>query len=160
MVDRQAATSIREAGPLPAWVRLGVLVLLALPQLVTGTWAVVATRDWYDSFPGVDPRLVAAQPPYNPHLAADAGAGFLATGIVLAVAAIWGRRSGVLIALLAYVAFSVPHTVYHWANPSPGLTGTEDVVNVAALVSGLVFAVVLGWGTLRTPAGRRVEDAA
>jgi hypothetical protein len=135
--------------PLPTWVRLGVLVLLAAPQLVTGVWAVVATRNWYDRFPGVDPRLVAAQPPYNPHLAADAGAGFLATGVALAVAAIWGRRSGVLIALVAYLAFSLPHTAYHWAHQSPGLTGPEDVVNVLALVSGLAFAIVLGWGALR-----------
>ena len=133
------------------WVRLGVGVLLALPQLVTGVWAIVATKRWYESFPGFDPRLVAADPPYNGHLATDAGAGFLATGIALAFAAIWGRRSGVVVALVAYLSFSLPHTIFHWANPAPGLTGTEDVVNVAVLLSGIVFAAVLTWGALRPP---------
>ena len=132
------------------WVRIGVLVLLALPQLVTGVWAVFAPESWFDSFPGFDPRLVAADPPYNAHLATDAGAGFLATGLALAVAAIWGRRSGVIIALVAYVGFSVPHVLFHAFNPAPGLTDREDVLNVVVLVSGLVFAAVLAWGAARS----------
>jgi hypothetical protein len=133
-----------------------MVVVLAVPQLITGVWAVTATRRWYDSFPGVDPRLVAAEPPYNAHLATDAGAGFLATGVALVLAAAWGRRSGVLVALAAYIAFSLPHTVFHWANPAPGLSGTEDVVNVIALASALVFSLVLTWAAIRTapePAG-------
>ena len=55
------------------WVRLGMVVTLAVPQLVTGLWAVIATRNWFERFPGVDPRLVAAEPPFNAHLATDAG---------------------------------------------------------------------------------------
>ena len=138
-----------ETGMVARWVRLGALVLLALPQVVIGGWAVFATKRWYESFPGFDPRLVAAEPPYNAHLAADAGAGFLATGLALALAAVWGRRSGILVALVAYAAFSVPHVIYHAANPAPGLTDTEDVVNVFVLASGLVFAAVLAWGVVR-----------
>jgi hypothetical protein len=140
---------VEERGMVAAWVRLGVLIVLAVPQLVTGVWAVAATKRWYESFPGVDPRLVAADPPYNAHLATDAGAGFLATGVALALAAAFGRRSAVLVALAAFFAFSVPHTIFHWANPAPGLTGTEDVVNVVVLASGLAFAAVLTWGALR-----------
>ena len=132
------------------WVRIGVLALLAVPQLVIGTWAVLAPESWFDSFPGFNPRLVAADPPYNAHLATDAGAGFLGTGLALAVAAIWGRRSGVIIALVAYAGFSVPHVLFHALNPAPGLTGREDVTNVLVLVSGLVFAAVLAWGAFRT----------
>jgi len=132
------------------WVRIGVFALLAVPQLVIGTWAVLAPESWFDSFPGFDPRLVAADPPYNAHLATDAGAGFLATGLALAVAAVWGRRSGVIVALVAYAGFSVPHVLFHALNPAPGLTGSEDVLNVLLLVSGLVFAAVLGWGAYRS----------
>lgn len=132
------------------WVRIGVLALLAVPQLVIGTWAVLAPESWFDSFPGFDPRLVAADPPYNAHLATDAGAGFLATGLALAVAAVWGRRSGVIIALVAYAGFSVPHVLFHALNPAPGLTSGEDVLNVLVLVSGLIFAAVLGWGAYRS----------
>ena len=136
--------------PVKGWVRLGLVVLLAVPQLVTGLWAVFARKDFYESFPGVDPRLVAAEPPFNAHLVTDAGAGFLATGLALVVAAVLARRSGVIVALVAYLAFAVPHAVYHAMNPAPGLTGTEDVRNVVVLFAGVVAALVLAWG-LRSP---------
>ena len=77
--------------------------------------------------------------------------GFLATGLALAVAAVWGRRSGVIIALVAYVGLlgaarrcSTPST------PRPACTDREDVLNVLVLVSGLVFAAVLAWGAFRS----------
>lgn len=126
-----------------------MLVTLAVPQLVTGAWAVLAPQDWYESFPGIDPRLVAAEPPFNTHLATDAGAGFLATGVALAVAAAWGRRSGVYLALLTYLAFAIPHFVYHAAHPAPGLTGAEDTRNVVLLGSGLLLALLFAWGARR-----------
>jgi hypothetical protein len=130
----------------PCWVRLGVAVTLAAPQLLIGLWAVTAPGNWFRNFPGFDPRLVAAEPPYNHHLASDAGAGFFATGIVLLVAAIWGNRASVLTALLAYAAFTVPHVLYHATNPADALTGFEDVTNVLALGSGLILAGVFMWG--------------
>lgn len=128
------------------WVRLGVAVTLAAPQLLIGLWAVTAPANWFRNFPGFDPRLVAAEPPYNPHLASDAGAGFVATGVVLLVAAIWGNRASVLTALLAYAALTVPHVLYHATNPVEALTGFEDVTNVLALGSGLILAGVFAWG--------------
>lgn len=129
----------------PTWVRLG-LVALAVPQLVTGAWAVLSPRHWFDRFPGFDPRLVAAEPPYNAHLATDAGAGFLATGVVLVGAALWYHRHAVTLALVTYLAFAVPHLAYHAANPAPGLTGAENALNVAALAVGAAFPLVLLWG--------------
>lgn len=128
------------------WVRLGVAVTLAVPQLVIGLWAVTAPANWFRNFPGFDPRLVAAEPPYNHHLAADAGTGFVAIGVVLLVAAMWGNRASVSTALLGYAVFTVPHVLYHAANPADGLTGFEDLTNVAALGSGLLLAVVFAWG--------------
>ena len=97
----------------PAWVRLGMILTLAVPQLLIGLWAYVAPESWFDSFPGFDPRLVAAIPPYNQHLASDVGAGFLATGAALLVGAVWANRTGVRVALVAFAAFTVPHVVYH-----------------------------------------------
>lgn len=128
------------------WVRLGVAVTLAAPQLLIGLWAVTAPANWFRNFPGFDPRLVAAAPPYNQHLATDAGAGFVATGVVLLVAAIWGNRASVLTALLAYAVFSVPHVLYHATNPADALTGFEDFANVVALGSGLILASLFAWG--------------
>ena len=130
----------------PRWVRLGMVVALAAPQLVVGLWAVLAPRSWFDSFPGLDPRLVAAEPPFNAHLATDAGAGFLATGIALLVAALIARRGAVYVSLATYAAFAVPHALYHAINPAPGLTGGEDLLNVLVLASGIVMAAVLAWG--------------
>jgi hypothetical protein len=128
-----------------SWVRLGVAVTLAAPQLLIGLWAVTAPSNWFRNFPGFDPRLVAAEPPYNHHLASDAGAGFLATGVVLLVAAIWGNRASLLTALLAYAAFTVPHVLYHATNPADALSGPEDVTNVLALGSGLILSGVFAW---------------
>lgn len=130
----------------PYWVRLGVAVTLAAPQLLIGLWAVTAPDNWFRNFPGFDPRLVAAEPPYNHHLASDAGAGFLATGVALLVAAIWGNRASVLTALLAYAAFTVPHVLYHATNTADALTGFEDLANVLALGSGLILAGLFAWG--------------
>ena len=48
-------------------------------------------------FPGWDPRLVAAEPPFNEHLAGDAGAGFLATGAIVLLAAWWAERRAKMI---------------------------------------------------------------
>ena len=128
------------------WVRLGVVVTLAAPQLVIGLWAVLAPKSWFESFPGFDPRLVAAEPPYNEHLASDVGAGFLATGIVLLVAALWANRAAIGMALLAFAAFTLPHVVYHATNPADALSGVQDAINTLTLFNGLVLVAVFTWG--------------
>lgn len=140
-------------------VRLGVLGALAVPQLLIGLWAVVAPHNWFERFPGIDPRLVAAQPPFNEHLATDAGAGFLATGVALAVAALWGHRAALQIALLAYAAFSAPHLLYHAANPAAALSGGEDLLNVGVLASGPALAALFAWRTRSArPATQQREE--
>jgi hypothetical protein len=138
-------------GVVPPWVRIG-LVVLAPAHVVTGLWALVATRSWFDDFPGIGPQLVAAEPPFNEHLARDAGAGFLATGVALLAAAAFGHRSAVIVALLAYVSFALPHLAYHAASPPAALSTAAQVANVILLSSGVVLALVLGWGA-RAPAG-------
>jgi len=89
--------------------------------------------EWYTSFPGLGPALPAAEPPYNAHLVTDTGAGFLAVGVVLAVAALVGSRAALTVALLGLVAFSVPHLIYHAAHPSPLLSASRDAFNVVVL---------------------------
>ena len=132
----------------PSWVRLG-LVALAAPQLFTGLWAVFDPSGWFDRFPGFDPRLVAAEPPFNAHLASDAGAGFLATGVALLLAALWAERHVIAVALATYLAFAIPHFAYHVREPAPGLSGSEDVTNVITLAIAVVIPLALWWGTVR-----------
>lgn len=131
------------------WIRWLVLAL-AIPQLVTGLWAVFDPANFFESFPGFGPALVAAEPPLNNHLATDAGAGFLATGIALLWAFARPRRETVLMALATYLAFAVPHAAYHIVNPSPGLTASEDVTNAITLLLGVALALTLGWFTVRS----------
>lgn len=137
------------------WVRIG-LVALGLPNALAGLWAVLTPEGWYDSFPGWDPRLVAAEPPFNAHLATDAGAGLLASGVVLLVAAWLADRRSVQLALVAFLAFAVPHTGYHAMNPAPGLSSAEDAQNVATLVFTVLVVVALLFGSNR----RRSVEAA
>jgi len=133
-------------GLVTRWVRIGMVVGLAVPQLLVGLWAMLAPHHWYENFPGVHPHLIAAEPPYNAHLATDAGIGFFCTAVALIAAAAFGRRSGVYVALLAYGAFAVPHVLYHALHPAPALSGTEGVTNVLFLLSGVALAALFAWG--------------
>ncbi|MFH5210196.1 hypothetical protein ACHIPZ_18605 [Antrihabitans sp. NCIMB 15449] len=130
--------------PAVLWTRV-LLAALAVPQLFTGLWAVVATESWYRSFPGFGPMLVAAEPPYNAHLASDAGSGFVATGVFLLAAAWWGDRRVVLIAGVSLLSFALPHVIYHSTHPSPGLSDAENVVNslVLTIAALLPLAVIV-----------------
>lgn len=126
----------------PVWLR-GFVAFLAVPQLLVGAWAIIWPRGFYDHFPGFGPMLVASLPPYNAHLTSDAGGGFLATGVVLALAAVIGAVGPIRLALVGYLAFALPHAVFHASNQAPGLTATEDVVNVAVLAAAAALPVVL-----------------
>jgi hypothetical protein len=62
-------------------VRIGMGVL-AVFQLAIGLWAVLDPSGWFRNFPGFGDRLVvAAGGAFNEHLATDAGAAFVATGV-------------------------------------------------------------------------------
>lgn len=141
--------------PVAAWVRIGLLAL-GVPNVAAGLWAVVAPASWYRSFPGFDPRLVAAKPPFNAHLATDAGAGLLASGVVLLMAAWLGDRRSIALGIVAFACFAVPHAAYHVLNPAPGLDRGEGARNAVTLVFVAGAALVLLVATLRSTE-RRTE---
>ena len=126
----------------PQWVRIA-LVALGVPNVVTGGWALLAPENWFAEFPGFGPALVAGEPPFNAHLAGDAGGGFLATGVIVLLAAWLADRRTVQVALVGYAAFAVPHALYHTLNPAPGLTGAEDLQSAASVVFGAVVTIGL-----------------
>ena len=143
----------------PTWCR-ALLVAVAIPQGVAGVWAVLAPENWYERFPGFDPRLVIATTgDFNEHLASDAGAGLLASAVVLLLAALWPERRIVIVACVAFLSFSLPHALHHTLNPAPGLTGAEDVRNVITLWIAVVAPAVVLYAAarLREPA-RLLED--
>lgn len=129
----------------PMWIK-ALMVLLAAPNLLTGGWAIASPRSWFDSFPGWAPELIAAHPPYNEHLAFDAGAGLLASGVVMLLALLWPRPEVAVTAAIGYLAFALPHTLWHLANPAAVMADSENAVNTASLAMAAVGAlVVLGW---------------
>lgn len=85
----------------------------------------------------------------NAHLATDAGAGLLASGAVLLVAAWLGDRRSAALGTVAFACFAVPHAAYHVLNPAQGLDGAEDVRNALTLVFVAGAALVLLVAILR-----------
>lgn len=126
----------------PRWVRIA-LIALAIPSFATGAWAVITPQGWFDDFPGFDPRLVAAEPPFNAHLATDAGAGLLASGVVLLVAAYLADSRSVKLGLVANGAFVIPHSMWHALNPSDPLTDAQNIQNAGTLLFNAVAVIGL-----------------
>jgi hypothetical protein len=120
-------------------IRFGLLAL-AIGQIGSGAWALLAPRSFYDDFPGGGRSWVSPLGPYNEHMTVDYGA--LSLGIViLLVGAAWIlERRLVLIAIAGYMGWSVPHFLWHMANLGPYDT-TDAVANVITL--GLTVAVPL-----------------
>jgi hypothetical protein len=124
------------------WVT-AALVVLAVPNLVAGLWGLVAPEHWFDNFPGWAPRLVAAFPPFNEHLATDAASGLFAAGVGATIALWWRRRDVVIVAMAAFLAFAFPHAVFHLAHPADALSGVEDLVNTVTLWAAVAIAVAI-----------------
>jgi hypothetical protein len=138
-------------------VRLG-MGLLAVPQLITGLWALIDPHGWFRGFPGFGTRLViAAGSSYNGHLASDAGAGFLATGIGLVAAVLIARRGAAQVALLAYLSFSIAHFVFHVAHPVGSFWSSTNIENVGSTGVAVAFPLVLSvWAFGRTRRTTRI----
>ena len=124
-----------------AWRRLALLVL-GVPQAGIGVWAVVAPRGWYDSFPGAGRHWLPAFGPYNEHFAVDAGAGLLAAGVLAIVAAIWLERRVVQVAMIGFLAWSVPHAIYH-LTALDALDASDNIINISLLAATVVLPALL-----------------
>jgi hypothetical protein len=83
---------------------------------------------------------VSALPPFNEHLVSDSGSGFLATGLLVLIAGLCLRRDITVVATVGYLAFSLPHAVFHFQHPGEGLSTTQEAWNVAVLWLAVVLA--------------------
>jgi hypothetical protein len=122
-----------------------VLGILAAVQATDVLYALFAPRSFYDDFPA-GRGWVEALPAYSEHLVRDVGALFLATAVILAAAAIWLERRLVLVALVSFLVFSVPHTIYHLFNLEGISTGdaiTEAVLLVLTVLAPLALLVAM-----------------
>ena len=92
--------------------RIGLL-FLAVMSIGTGFWAYFVPRSFYEGFPLPGWNWVSTLGPYNGHLVSDYGAMNLAMGMLLVATAVFLERRLLLVSLVAWLAFAVPHFVFH-----------------------------------------------
>jgi hypothetical protein len=116
------------------------LVLLGAPQALVGGWALFAPHAFWSDFPTSGRHWIASLGPYDEHLVTDVGAGLLALAALVLLAAWLLERRLVIVALVVWLVFALPHLVFH-AGHTDGLSTGDNVVNVVEL--GLAVAIPL-----------------
>jgi hypothetical protein len=129
-------------------VRVG-LAVLAVWETFLGIYTQFLPRSFYDNFPTVD-----LTPPYSEHFLRDFGGATLGLAVVLWGAVIWPQRKLVVIALVAYLAFALPHFIFHIEHLE-ATTAIEAIV----LVLTLGFLVLLALALLAITLFRRPKPA-
>jgi hypothetical protein len=127
----------------PPWLIRAGLLVLALPSAVIAGWGLIAPSNFYDSFPGAGRHWVSALPPYNEHLLRDFSAASLAIVVFLVGAAILLERRVIQVALIAFLAYSIPHFAYHATTTEHYSTGD----NLGSL-GGFVVTMAISLGLL------------
>jgi hypothetical protein len=116
-----------------------------------GIWATFAPRSFYDDYPGFGREWVRVDGPYNEHLVRDFGALNLALAVITIAALVTMLRPLVVAVAIAWLAWGVPHLVYHLRHLDKYST-VDQVLNVLALAALPVLAVAVLVLTLRRPA--------
>jgi hypothetical protein len=126
------------------------LALLALIGLQVGFWAAFAPQSFYDDFPGAGRIWVSVDGPYNEHLVRDVGALNLALAVVAIVAFVTLSRAAVLAAGGAWLAYGLPHLVYH-VRHADALDGADQVAVPLTLALNALLAALVLWTAWRNP---------
>ena len=137
------------------------LILLAVPQITIGIWALVDPAGWFSAFPGFGREWLPGYGPFDEHLTRDVGSAFLGIGVLLALAAAWLDRRVVLAAGVVYLVYQVPHFVFHLIDDG-GLSTGDYIVNGILLGLGVFtgFAIFeLNRPVRSAPAMAASEDA-
>ena len=123
-----------------------VLAVLAVSGAIVGVWATLAPRSFYDDFPGGGRSWVAPDGPFNEHLVRDVGSLNLALTVLTVAAAILLVRSLVVVAALGWLAYGIPHLVYHLRHRDVYDTGDQvaSLVSLALVPALAVVALVVG----------------
>lgn len=137
-------------------VRAGLLVL-GVSQAVVGVWALLGPQSFYDGFPAAGHAWVAVLPPFNEHLVRDVGGLSLAMTVVLAAAAWWLDARLVWVAVVAFAAWTVGHTIFHVTHLE-GFTGVDATLQTLGFV--LQLGVTAAIAAVLARSGRRVGRAA
>jgi len=137
----------------PNAIRLAFLIL-AIPTLITGVWALFAPGSWYGDFPGTNLGWVQAFGPYNEHFVQDIGGAYLGFGGLLLFAA--ARFTPVLGqgAAIGYLIFAIPHLVVHVFVRS-GLSTSAYAGTIAPLAFSVGLATWVGFESRRAESDRQ-----
>ena len=114
---------------------LGAAWLGAVVTVVTGAWALLAPRSFYE--------VLATYPPYHRHLFHDVGAFQL--GIAAGLLAALARRAALAVGLWGGAVGATLHAVSHWIDADLGGRASDPwllSLFAAVLVVGLVAAEV------------------
>jgi hypothetical protein len=125
---------------------------------VIAAWALAAPRSFYEDFPGGGRHWVSALPPYNEHLMRDFGATSLAIVVFMVGAAIVLERRMVQVALLAFLAYTIPHLAYHLTTTDHYSTG-DNLGSLGGFVVTIVLALALLALTREAPQPRGPSEA-
>ena len=123
-------------------IKQAAAALLALTAALVGGWAGFAPLSFYRSFPLAGHHWVSSLGPYNEHLVRDVGGLYLALLVLTVWAAIRPHPGTLRLTGAAWLAFSVPHLVFHLMHLDE--LGTADKIgNVVSLAVNVVLALVL-----------------
>ncbi|MEO6470447.1 MAG: hypothetical protein ABIR57_01370 [Aeromicrobium sp.] len=128
--------------------RIG-LIALGLPQAAIGVWALASAKGWFDSFPGAGRQWLGDYGPYNQHLATDVGATFVAIGALLIIAAWLLDHRTVVIALVVYLIYAIPHALFHLIHDDV-LSSGDRIFDGAVLTLTVFGALGLIWVSSQT----------
>jgi hypothetical protein len=128
------------------------LLLLAATEFVVGVWTSLFPESFYNDVPTVD-----LTPPFSEHLFRDFGTATLGLAVILGAAAIWLETRLVIVALVAYLAFSAPHFAFHLQHLE-GTTPVQATVLTGLLAASVVAPILLIYLTVALR--RRVRLAA
>ena len=131
------------------------LAFLALIELVLGLWTAFFPERFYNDVPTVD-----LTPPFSEHLFRDFGGATLGLAIVLGAAAIFLEFRLVVVALVAYLAFAVPHFVFHLEHLDHATTNEAVLLtggNASVALIGLALAI---WAVVRMTRDRHLHHPA
>jgi hypothetical protein len=119
-------------------IRLG-LVLLGLPQLAIGIWALLFPRNFFEEFP-FGRAWVSELGPFNEHLTTDVGALFCAIGLIALLAAPRIERRLSQVVAVGWIVFVGPHLFFH-ATHTRSFSALDNLLQLGALVLQLLVAL-------------------
>jgi len=120
----------------------GVAWALAASAAYVGLWAMAWPHSFFTTFPGFGQSWVAPLGPYNEHLVRDVGGLYVALLVFSGWAAARGDVGALRALGCAWLAFGLPHLVFH-ATHRHGFSTVEWAASLTPLTFSALAAAML-----------------